>query len=445
MCNIAKTLLSAAAVSLLLPSVALASPPELSELEAIRQQMREQQQRMETHEAKIAQQQAEIARLRQMNDNEEHWLTEARATEVRSLITDVLADADVRASLLNDNITAGWNRGFFMQSADGNFRLNIGGWIQPRYEYRRVSDGEDTSSFLMRRVRLDIKGHVISPELTYRIMSEHARSSTLRDAWVNYAFDPRLQVRVGQFTVPFQWHRDVGPRRQHFAERGVPSETFGFPTGRDIGVMLHGTGDDRRWGYGVGFFDGAGRNVATSNSDGHMVSGRLKLAILGELPREESDFARSEDPNLAVGIGGQGAWRNEVRAWDIGRSMAGDERADWIAGTADVRFAWKGFSVAAEGYLRHVDPDDSAVDSYDGWAWMVSTGYMIMPERYEVVARYSQLRLDADDRATREREWGAGLNIYHKGHDWKTRVNLLRHDFEDRHEIVFLIEHHLQF
>lgn len=346
---------------------------------------------------------------------------------------------------LGDNLTAGWDGGFFLKSEDDTFQLNIGGWVQPRYEFRSVSDGSDTSSFLMRRVRLDVRGHVFTPDLTFRVMPELARTATLRDAWINYAFDDKLQIRAGQFTVPFQWHRFVGPRRQHFAERGVPSETFGFPTGRDIGVMLHGAGDDRKWSYGAGFFDGAGRNVAISTSTGNMASARFTYAILGEVPREESDLAWSDEPNLSVGIGGQGAWNNEVRAWDLGRSAVGNERADWAAGTVGGHFSWKGFSLAADGYLRHVAPDDPDVGSYDGWAWMVSLGYFIVPKKYEVVGRYSELRLDSSASDTREREWGVGLNVYHRGHNWKTRFNVLHHEFAGRDETSVLVEHHIQF
>ncbi len=218
-------------------------------------------------------------------------------------------------------LMAGWDRGFYLASADENYRLHIGGWIQPRYEYQNRSDRdpEATSSFFMRRVRLDVRGHVFTPDLTFRVLSEHARTSDLRDGCINYAFTPGFQVRFGQFTAPFQWHRYVSPRRQHFADRGVPSETFGWFQGRDVGVMTHGRLGDDKLVYGIGFFDGAGRNVATSNSDGHMATG------------------------------------------------------------------------------------------------------------------------------TREREWGVGWNLYHRGHDWKTRLNLLRHDFALAHDQRFLVEHHLQF
>ncbi len=345
-----------------------------------------------------------------------------------------------------DAIVAGWDRGFYLGSADGHFRMNIGGWIQPRYIYRMVGGEEDTSSFTMRRVRLDIRGHVFVPELSYRVMSEHARSSNLRDAWIDYAFSPELQLRAGQFTVPFQWHRYVGPRRQHFPERGVPGEAFGFSSGRDLGVMAHGRLAESKLAYGVGFFDGAGRNVDISNSSGNMTSARLTWAVLGALPREESDYAMSERVHLSFGGGAQGAWRSELRDWSLGRSAAEDERADWVSGTMDTRIAWQGASLVAEGYLRHVDPEANDVDAYEGWAGMISAGYFVVPRRVELVGRGARLRLDRDDRETQRDEWGAGVNFYHRGHDWKTRLAYLADtDRSGEQSRSAVVEWHMQF
>ncbi len=339
---------------------------------------------------------------------------------------------------------AGWDRGFYLESPDGLYRLNLGGWIQPRYEYR--SDDENTSSFTMRRVRLDVRGHAIVPELTYRMMSEHARTSNLRDAWIDYAFSSALQVRMGQFTVPFQWHRDVGPRRQHFAERGVPSETFGFQTGRDIGLMVHGIVLDDRVGYKAGLFDGAGRNADRSNSDGNMASARLTWAALGGLPREESAYAHRDEWQLSFGTGAQGAWRNERRDWSLSRSEDENERADWVTGTIDGRVAWRGLSLVVDGYLRHVSPDDDAVDSYEGWGGMVSAGAFLIPKQLELVGRWSRLRLDRDVRDTQVEEWALGLNAYHRGHDWKTRLNYFNENHASAGQSdAVVLEWHLQF
>lgn len=348
---------------------------------------------------------------------------------------------------LGNSLVAGWDRGFYLQSTDGNYRLNIGGWIQPRYEYANQKGTQDTSSFELRRVRLDLRGHVIQPELTFRIMPELNRTANLRDAWINYAFDEALEVRFGQFTVPFQWHRAVGPRRQHFAERGVPSETFGFPNGRDVGLMAHGRLMGGQMAYGAGFFDGAGRNIGTSDSEGHMASARMSLAVLGDLPREESDLAGSEEPSLSVGGGLQGAWRNEARDWAQGQTGQNvNHRANYATATLDARFAWQGFSLAADGYFRHVNPQNSAVGNYDGWAYMATAGYFVIPSRLEAVARWSELQLDTSESDSRRHEYGMGINIYHRGHHWKTRVHYLLDNEKiqpRKHSLV--VEHHLQF
>jgi phosphate-selective porin len=327
--------------------------------------------------------------------------------------------------------------------------MEFSGWVQPRYEYTMRDNAENLSSFYLRRVRLDVRGHVYRPDLTYRVMPELARTANLRDAWLNYAFSPEAEVRIGQFSVPFQWHRYVSPRRQHFAERGVPAESFGFPTGRDIGIMLHGLNPAQTLAYGAGVFDGSGRNTQLSNSDGHMVSARMTWAARGPLPREESDLARRAEPGLALGVGIQAASKNEARAWDLGRSPAANRRADYAAGTVDVSLRWMGFSVATDGYLRSVRPDDPAVGSYNGWGYMATGGYFVLPGRLEVVARYSELRLDSDAPETRERELAVGMNIYHVGHDVKTRIQYFTdHGHEPAafgRDGVFLVEFHIQF
>ena len=66
-------------------------------------------------EAQVNALRAEVADLK--GDN---WLNEARAEEVRTLVQDVLADSDTRASLLQSGMSAGYDNGFVIGSADGN-------------------------------------------------------------------------------------------------------------------------------------------------------------------------------------------------------------------------------------------------------------------------------------------------------------------------------------
>jgi len=377
---------------------------------------------------------------RESHDETEH--PAGQATWERDALRAILAELMAEGG----RPTAGLENGrFFIQSSDGNHRLNIGGRVQARYEYRSHPDREDTSSFYLRRVRLDVRGHLIDPRLTYRIMPELARAANLRDGWINYRFARALAVRAGQFTVPFQWHRYISGNRQQFMERGVPSNTFGVPGGYDIGVGVHGRNAADTLSYGAGLFDGAGRNTRESNSSGHLASGRLTWSALGQLPREEPDLAYTEQVQLTVGAGLQGANKNEVRAWDMERSAIGNRRADWSTATTDISLRWRGASLVTDGYLRRVKPDDSAVDAYTGWAYMISGGYFIEPRKVEVIGRFSQLMLDRDARDTRTREWGAGLNIYHQGHGWKTQVNYTNQRQDAGTEQVFAVQKHVAF
>jgi hypothetical protein len=330
-----------------------------------------------------------------------------------------------------------------VEAGAGVLRLSIGGYMQPRFEYSHADGTEDLSSFMLRRVRLDVQGTVLDERLTFRIMPELAGTATLRDGYIDFAFSPRQRVRFGQFSIPFQWHRDMSASRQHFAERGIAGEEFGFPNGRDMGIMLHGRNGDNTSKWQVGLFDGAGRNIARSNSSGNMVSGRLAHAVRGPLPREEGDLVASPQAQLSMGVGVQGATRSNVRAWTFGR-------ADWLTGTADLQWRWQGYSLAADAYLRRIWPDDPSVDPYTGAAGMISVGKTLIPNRLDAVARWSSLSLDREVTETDSDEWGVGVNVYHMGHQSKTRIQYLsnRVSIPGGSRIgagVFLVEYHIEF
>ena len=71
---------------------------------------------------------ARIAELTVGTNN--NWLNDARSDEIRGLVHDVLADADTRASLQGSGSTAGYNDGFTIASADGNWSLKMNALLQ---------------------------------------------------------------------------------------------------------------------------------------------------------------------------------------------------------------------------------------------------------------------------------------------------------------------------
>jgi len=96
------------------------------------------QTRLEAAEARIAELSA---------DQNQNWLNDERANAVRSLVQDVLADADTRASLQGAGGNAGWDNGFTIASGDGNWSLKINGGVWTSWtSVDDERDGDDDSS-----------------------------------------------------------------------------------------------------------------------------------------------------------------------------------------------------------------------------------------------------------------------------------------------------------
>ncbi len=150
------------------------------------------------NDARIAELEARVAQL-----SGEGWLNEQRAEEVRSLVQDVLADADTRSSLLQGGASGGYDHGFVLGSGDGNFHLKINGQEQIRFIWNNQDDTSgDTNraGFENRRTRLVFSGHVVDPSWRYKIQGDFGDSGSfgLLDAWVQKKFENGWDMKVGQ-------------------------------------------------------------------------------------------------------------------------------------------------------------------------------------------------------------------------------------------------------
>lgn len=169
----------------------------------------------------LAEMKAQIAELKAQQG--EQWLTEQRAEQVRGIVQDVLADADTRASLQNTAATSGYDNGFFISSADGNFKLKITALEQVRFVYnnsRQPSSptvGENTWGFENRRTQVWFTGNVVDPTWTYALgLSYNAETDpyyqgATNNAALGYAYlrktwkssDSSFYFQVGQFSAPW--------------------------------------------------------------------------------------------------------------------------------------------------------------------------------------------------------------------------------------------------
>ena len=347
----------------------------------------------------------------------ELWLTEQRATEIRGIVNDVLADADTRASLRDSGVTAGWNNGFFLQSPDGRFRLNVGGMVQARYQYSHIrtpwqpSDGNEyqTQDDASRRfgwdmphTRLDFSGHVFGTDTTFRVMGEFANTRgeyfttntgaiivsapeygsrngglQLLDAWIAQNLGGGFSVRVGQFKLPFDLGWEVAIANQMTGDRNATAYHFGL--GRSQGIELGYRGDDIR--ARVALSEGAEDNLFATyklsttqpinspyfqNQSDISISARAEWKLLGAW----SDFDRmtsppGEETGLLLGAGFH--WQkskvylnqtanNLTQAFNsFGFPVSANNYNDWIGLTADLTWNLGGATITASGYYHNVN------------------------------------------------------------------------------------------
>ena len=323
--------------------------------------------------------------------------------------------------------------GFEFGDAEDSLQVTLDPLIQGRYSYERDPDGS-SSEFDFRRAWLDTSGTLFHPELSFRLQPDFSSGEvSMRDIWLQYGPGEHLGLRAGQFTVPFGLARDIGGPNRLFTELSIAGNQFEIPAGRDTGLaLLGGAGDDRAWA--VGIFDGRGRLDQRDNrpsTSGHLFSARGAWAPVGSVPRDNTTVGRAVERTVALGAGLQAASRNHLRDWSRGQEDTVDrQRADWVTATADavVKFGHTSLSLAA--FRRDVSPDRTA--SYHDLGAELELGQSLPLEGLEFAARHAVLRHDAGDDLDGDerwqREWGAGLNWYHRGQRQKTQLMWLDRD-----------------
>jgi len=169
---------------------------------------------------------------------------------------------------------AGYDEGFFVRSADGNFALRLNGRAVTNF----VADEPDTAvrdSFTIDRARLGAEA-TFYKYFRARVEGDFASSSILRDASLSLQRWPGFNLRIGQFPVPFSYELGITKLRTDFVERAAFVTQTVNPR-RDIGVMVYGGLMDQTFQYQLAVMNGAGQNRADNNSAKDVI-GRLVVS-----------------------------------------------------------------------------------------------------------------------------------------------------------------------
>ena len=172
-----------------------------------------------------------------------------------------------------DTHPAGWTeRHAYIDSADGNFRLEFGG--RALLDYRAYqSDAAPPSTFLLRRARFKVEGALFK-HFEYEVETELTDSETaLRDGYVKINFHPGIQFKIGQFKIPFSQEELISTKWLEFVENASLNNLV---PGRSPGFQIQGELFDGLLAYQTGLFNGLGKlSTNTSNVPEFYVRSRL--------------------------------------------------------------------------------------------------------------------------------------------------------------------------
>jgi phosphate-selective porin OprO/OprP len=281
-------------------------------------------------------------------------------------------------------ITAGWNDGFVIQSADGDNRLQLGAVVQADGRFSLDDPPPITNTFVLRKARPTFSGRV-ARYFDFKLMPELAGgASVLLDAYVDIRFSPKLRVRSGKDKSPVGYELLIGDASLIFPERSIVSSLV---PNRDVGVQALGELAGGKVSYSAGIFNGQPPDGASNTTDADTNSGKDLAGRLVVLPFR-STTQPSPWSNLGFHLGGSTG--SQTAALPSFRTSAGQSYFAYAATTADGRrtrvtpavfLYFKTFGAFAE-YARStqdvIKNGSSARVTND--AWGVTASYVVTGE-----------------------------------------------------------------
>lgn len=344
------------------------------------------------------------------------------------------------------SVSAAPGKGLTVTTNDGRFALTVRARAQLRETLTRDQD-KTTNEINVKTLRLITQGHVLTTDLKYNIQLafgtndfETSNPSPIFDAFVDYTRVRDLNVRVGQYFVPFDRARTIREFALQLVDRQQVVQELTLD--RDVGLMLYSSdlgGLNGLLGYHLFIGGGEGRNRFGGQATGGIYVARLVVRPWGAFDEDqEGDLQRLPKPRLAIGIAG-GYNQDTNRQRSTTGTVLTLGTLDYRHAAADVVFKYSGFSFLGEAVVRTAGQDfiegtnasGATIREYSrsGWGYFLQAGMMVSP-LVEVAARWDHLfAFDGTDPAlvtqvdTQGRQVGGGLNVYLNGHAFKLQTD----------------------
>ena len=399
------------------------------------------------------------------------------------LVRQVISRLDQEISVSsNSNITAGYDRGFFVKSPDDQFRLQINALGQIRYLFSRVNDGSgdidkegiehrganvtdtDASAFEIDRVQLLLHGDV-RENLRYHILLESSDTYNngtvrIREYELACSFVGEFGIKIGRFKEPFGAQ---GRRPDEYTlaiDRAVATEVFTL--GRGTGVETFGVFGESstRACYRVGIFndfDDEGAGPFEDNDNSPSFAGRLGVLLNSATEEDfinESDLEFHEKAVAQFGV--SYGFANDVNETNASGGKSSNYRVLartretllpiplFLGGTCnvfgmDVAYKHQGFSFLMEAFFQHIHFNDDFTYTHEfgsqrdalgilknrnnNEGWFAQAGYFIVPKTFELFGRVGAIYVQDNKNDCYEGTFG--WNWYVSGEDLKLSMDVV--------------------
>lgn len=441
------------ALALASTSVVVSNAIVLGQSTGFESQLRELQQQLD--EAAIANKAVRLeldeARDTYYNDN---WLNEKRAESMMSLVQDVLADSQRRVNLYGDGTMMGWNNGFHLSSADGMFRLKLGGLLQTQFSARwQGVNSADASNYDQWRYgfgssksALNFGGHAFGKGLSYFLElgwgmvgpynwtdQNTFMGARMWDAWIAFQLNNETSIKIGQFKLPFTKESLIRDPYRMAVYSTLVDYFMGLE--RNAGVQFDWESDHRRFTLAVtngspSLFSG---NLWGHNSDPsppwsalsrdtlYSVTMRHEWKILGDWNQFEQ-FTSPPGSERGVLIGVAGHRQNNERVSPL--PVGGIPDGGFWGVTADIMMQFDGASLYGAVIYERVKDLSSTVPSLNILGF-VAQGSTYISNQTELFARYESGGPDRESVGGDHLQiLTIGLNHYIDGQDVKLTADL---------------------
>lgn len=337
---------------------------------------------------------------------------------------------------------------------DGDKYLKFGGRVILQYHMTDIENGADTDVLQFRYLRPYIEGSLYK-DWTGKIQLELGKASAdnevaVKEAFMRYTGYGSTVITIGQIDFPFSRENLTSSKKQHLAERTFTGSHDYGSLDKQLGLFVNGANGDKTVTWAAGAtstsidpdsdkldFDTPVNKNADFN-EGWTLGGRVDYHPFGYLPFVQGNTF-TESLKATVGVGAF-VWNNDgdnntytTNGSDIGAGDSNDTGEDLtdvdsvtaVELSAGVRLQGASLDVQYNQFkAKTVDTAYSRGIFLNGETTLKSIsiegGYMVVPEKLEVVAGYESL--DSDNYATKWTRTSVGVNYYIYGHDLKIQA-----------------------